>query len=73
MPLGLPCEVCGRCGRLHPGVPFLTAGQAASYLGISLKALWSRRARGEMPPALLLGRSLRFGACDIAAMLREEE
>lgn len=41
----------------------------AEYLGITSKSLYRRRERGEGPPAVKLGRLLRFRKADVDAWL----
>jgi excisionase family DNA binding protein len=52
-------------------VVWLTASQAARRLGITLSALYVRRSRGQLR-GYRLGRSLRFKADELDALLVKE-
>lgn len=46
----------------------LTEQQAADYLGMSKRMLWSLRKRGDVPH-IRIGRWIRYRRCDLDAFL----
>ena len=52
----------------------LTTSELAELLGITVEAVYSRRQRGggSLPPALRLGRSLRWRTADVETWLSDQ-
>lgn len=76
--LGTNHTQCGVAGGIRPAnqipgldKPVYTADEVATLLGLSRKAIFARTARGQIPGAFRLGRSLRFRGPDLIAFLAE--
>ena len=53
--------------------PLLTITDLARLLGLTVKAVYARRARaGALPPATVIGRTLRWKASDIEDWLAKQ-
>lgn len=50
-----------------PPSKFLTEKQAATLLGLSLSTLQQRRFKGQQPPYIKIGKSVRYDVEDILA------
>ena len=48
----------------------LDVDEVAAYLGLTRQAVYQRRYRGDFPPAIKVGSSLRWYPEDMAAWLR---
>jgi len=55
----------GRAGKARKGSPFLTAKQAAHYLGMQVKTLANMRWRGEGPRYRRHGGQVRYHIDDL--------
>lgn len=53
--------------------PLLTPTDLAEYLGVPLKTLYQWRYRGVGPPAVRVGRYLRYRRADVEVWLEKQE
>lgn len=58
-------------GRLAPPEPFLTAAQIAEFLSVSVATVRRMTAQG-MPSHVLLSRTRRYRASEVAAWVQRE-
>ena len=56
-----------RAQRARQGTPFLSTGQAAAWLGFSLRHLQKLRTRGEGPVFRLHSRRIQYHIDDLSA------
>jgi excisionase family DNA binding protein len=52
--------------------PLLTINDLARLLGLSPKAIYNRRHRGELPRAIVLGHSLRWRPEDVEQWIAQQ-
>ena len=51
----------------------LSIPELAEYLGVTVQTVYNWRARGFGPPAIRVGRAIKFRAVDVARWLEERQ